>query len=166
MPRDSTLASLNGSWLSMAYRLLLPCSAILKIATCLLPTRAHTPRFGSRSLALHTVTHWSSTFAFMGTSSECDQLNAFFFLRGRTDLAALLHKHHVGILLVAVDEMAETLELFRIFHSGFPLALVGVHQVLHLCFQFRADAERIVDDHVLQVFQAAFQVEIGRASWR
>src|SRR5204863_9693577 len=42
-------------------------------------------------------------------------------------------------------------------HFG-PLALVGVHEELHLLFQFIANAQAVVDDYVFQVINAAFHL--------
>ena len=78
--------------------------------------------------------------------------------RGRTDLPALIHKHHIAVARVAVDEGLEALQRFRVVDGGLPFAFEGIHQVLHLLFQFFANAQRVVDDHRLQVFQAAFHV--------
>ena len=51
---------------------------------------------------------------------------------GRANLATLLHEHHMFICLVAIDERPKTLPGLWVVNGCFPLALVGVDDMLHL----------------------------------
>src|SRR5690349_19410545 len=77
---------------------------------------------------------------------------------GRAFLPALLDHDDVGVGLVGIDEMAETLELFFTLDGRLPLTLVGADHVLHVTLEFGADAQFVLDDHLLQVIDAAIQV--------
>src|SRR5690606_13414209 len=76
----------------------------------------------------------------------------------RTRLATLAHEYHLCVLGIGIDELAEALEPGRIVQRAFPFALVTAHHSGHLLLQFGAEAELVVDDHGLQVVEAALQV--------
>src|SRR5690606_21553056 len=76
---------------------------------------------------------------------------------GRAALAAFAHETDVRVIAVVVDEGAEALELFRVLQGVGPFAFVAVHHQLHLAFQLVAQAQAVVEDHRLEVVQAALQ---------
>ncbi|MNO52120.1 hypothetical protein D3C76_425340 [compost metagenome] len=63
----------------------------------------------------------------------------------------------VRVRALIVDEGAEALELFRVFKGIGPFALVAVDHQLHLRLELLTQPEAVVDDHVLEVVEAAFQ---------
>src|SRR5688572_11688503 len=123
MPRDSTLARENGSWLPTAWTL---SSSRRNSATCSPSTSAATPAPGTMSSSRQTRTAMASRnfkigFPLVGP--------------GRPDLLALGDEHHAGIGRVAVHEMAEALQDRGRLDRRFPFAGVGVDELLHLGFQ-------------------------------
>src|SRR5258706_13627302 len=114
MPRDSTLARENGSWLPTAWTL---SSSSLNIATCSPSTSAATPALGTMSSSGQTRTGMASRKFKVG----------FPLLRARrTDLLALGNEYHTGVRLVAVHEMTEELQDLRRLERLLPLAGVAV----------------------------------------
>src|SRR5690606_12588878 len=79
------------------------------------------------------------------TSASSTRLRNSFVplpLPRRANLPPLLDEHHIAVLFLGrIDEGAESLEFFRVLEGGFPLALVGADDGIHLGFQFRADAQ-------------------------
>ena len=53
--------------------------------------------------------------------------------------------------------MLESLHFLRVFNRRFPLALISIYQVFHLRFQLSTNAERIFNNHLLQVFNSALK---------
>src|SRR5262245_20252618 len=139
MPRDRTFAPENGSRLPTAKTLSSPRR---KIATWSSPTSAQTPAPGTMSSSRQTL---------------C-KLRFLFFRSRRSDLAALLHKHDIAVGLVAVHEVAETPQDLRRLDRLLPFALIARDVPRHVGLELRADAERILADHLAQVVDAAFQV--------
>src|SRR5688572_21004278 len=158
MPRERTLARENGSRLAMANTLSLSSR---NTATWRPPIRAQTPVFGTISSSRQTATQ--SPFAGgdggreTGDRSPALRGSSFilhpssfserrFALVGssRPYLPALGDEHDVAVGLVAVDEVAEALERFRVVDRLFPLALVGVHESLHVGLELGAEAEGVL----------------------
>src|SRR5471032_2396265 len=139
-------------------------SSMRNTATCRPFSSAQTPVLGTMSSSAQTALQWSvcrsrCMVCSCLNSADGDGDDAFAFIEcGRPDLAALLHEQHIAVSLVAVDEVAEALARLGIFNGRFPLADVGVDHVLHLRFQFGGDVQLVGDDHLLQVFQTAFEV--------
>src|SRR6201999_3165773 len=63
-------------------------------------------------------------------------------------LATRVDEHHAVIAALAVDEMTEPLQRLRILDGLPPLALVGVHDSLHVGLEFRADPQAVLADHL------------------
>jgi hypothetical protein len=78
--------------------------------------------------------------------------------RSRPALAAFADEVHVRVGAPVVDEGAEALEFFRVVEGVGPLAFILVDHMLHLRFQLGGQAQAVVEDHLLEVVQPAFQV--------
>src|SRR5258707_53175 len=93
------------------------------------------------------------------TASRSRGFKFFFPFPGsrRTDLAALCDEHHVAVRLVAVHEMAEALHDLGIVDRLLPLALVAVHEPLHVLLELCADAERVLAHDLADVVDAALE---------
>ena len=59
---------------------------------------------------------------------------------------------------VGVHELAEPANLFGILNGRFPFALVGIHQMLHHLFQLGCYPQLVVNNHITDVFDAAFEL--------
>src|SRR5690606_23613583 len=75
----------------------------------------------------------------------------------RPRLAALSDKADIGIGALVIDEGAEALELLRILQGIGPFAFVAIDDLLHLFFQLRTQSQAVLEDHLLQIIQAAVQ---------
>ncbi len=73
-------------------------------------------------------------------------------------LVTLADELNVRIALVAVDEVAETLERFLFVEGARPFALVAVDKALDVALQGVGQPQLVVDDHLAQVVDASFQV--------
>src|SRR5688500_13247594 len=146
MPRDSTFARENGSWLPMANT---RSSSRRNTATWRPSTSAHTPVFGTMSFSRQTATQPSAgdgrwamgdastaprVSSLIPQPSSLNGLESRLSLVGSSgpDLAALGHEHHVAVRLVAVHEMPESLQCLRVVYRLLPLALVVVNESLHV----------------------------------
>src|SRR5690606_18362153 len=93
-------------------------------------------------------------------SSECllfdgDEFQVIAGCRPR--LAALSDKADIGIGALVIDEGAEALELLRVLQGIGPFAFVAIDDLLHLFFQLRTQSQAVLEDHLLQIIQAAVQ---------
>lgn len=77
---------------------------------------------------------------------------------GRAELAAFGGSDDVRVRAGVVDEASEALEFLRVADGIGPFALVGVDDGLHLPVELLIDAEAVLQDHLLEVVQAAFQI--------
>ena len=64
----------------------------------------------------------------------------------------------VGSVSSVLTNCLKNSALFRIVDDFFPFALIRIHQVLHLLFEFFANAEAVVNDDVAERLDAAFHL--------
>src|SRR5690554_2748716 len=57
-----------------------------------------------------------------------------------------------------IHKLPEPLALLRILNGGFPLALIGIHQIRHMLLQLLTDTQTVLQHHLLQIRQTALQI--------
>src|SRR5581483_12291801 len=139
MPRESTFAPENGSRLPSANT---RPSSSRNTATCSPSTSAHTPQLAAISSSRQILS----------------SLGLLLLVARRPDLAALGDEDDAGVGRVAVHEVPEALHDLRRLDGLLPFAFVAFDVPRHVGLELRADAERVLADHLAQVLDAALEV--------